>query len=146
MGKIESICISDRKGVCKKPVLKARVIENYGIQGDAHANSNTHRQVSLLSLESIQKMKKLGLNIDMGSFAENLAVSGLDFSSVKIGDRFKLGKDVILKVTQLGKECHSRCSIFYKAGYCIMPEEGVFAKVVRGGILKKGDRIKKDER
>lgn len=142
-GIIESICISERKGVSKKPVMQVNLIENYGIEGDAHANSNTHRQVSLLSLKSIEKMKSLGLNIDFGSFAENIAVSGIDLSSVKIGDRFKLAKDAIIEVTQIGKECHIRCSIFYKAGYCIMPEEGVFAKVIKGGIVKKGDIIEK---
>jgi MOSC domain-containing protein YiiM len=141
-GTIASICISDKKGVCKQPVEKARIIKDYGIEGDAHADFNTHRQVSLLALESIEKMKKQGLKVRSGSFAENLAVSGLALSSVKIGYRFKLGEDVILEVTQIGKECHNKCAIFYKAGYCIMPGEGVFAKVIKGGLVKKGNKIR----
>ncbi len=142
-GKIISISISHKKGVCKKPIESAKFIENYGIENDAHAGSDTHRQVSLLAFESIEKMRKFGLNVTVGSFAENIAVSGIDLSSVKVGDRFKLGKDVIIEVTQIGKECHTKCAIFYKAGYCIMPEEGIFAKVVRGGLVKKGDTIEK---
>ncbi len=142
-GKIVSICISDRKGVCKKPVESAKFIENYGIEGDAHSGFDTLRQVSLLSVKSISKMKDLGLNIDFGSFAENIVVSQIDFSLIKIGDRFKLGKDVIIEITQIGKECHGKCSIYYKTGYCIMPEEGVFAKVIKGGYVKKDDEIKR---
>lgn len=140
-GIIENICISEKKGTCKKPVEKAILIENYGIKGDAHADSNSHRQISLLEIKSIDKIKKAGLNVGPGAFGENIIVSGLDFSDIKIGDRFKIGEEIILEVTQIGKECHSRCAIFYKTGDCIMPREGIFTKVIKGGIISKGDKI-----
>lgn len=142
-GIIESINISDRKGVCKKPVSVVKVIENYGIENDAHSSYDTIKQISLLAAESIYKMKRKGIDVDFGSFAENISVGAMNLSVIKIGDRLKLGSDVIIEITQIGKKCHSRCSIFYKAGYCIMPQEGIFAKVIKGGIIRKGDVIEK---
>lgn len=145
-GLVAGICISDKKGVPKKPVLSAKLIENYGIENDAHASSETHRQVSLLSVESIEKMRKQGLNVTIGSFAENIGVLGLDVSKFALGSKLKINEDIILEITQIGKDCHRKCAIFYKAGYCIMPKEGIFAKVIKGGIIKEGDKISVEQR
>ena len=108
---------------------------------DAHASSDSHRQVSLLGIESIAKMQALGLNVRGGSFAENITTKGIELLALKIGERLLIGNEVILEITQIGKECHTKCAIFYKAGDCVMPKEGIFAKIVKGGIVNKNDPI-----
>lgn len=138
--KVVSINISEKKGTTKKPVKEALVIENYGIKDDAHAGSHWHRQVSLLAEESIQKMREKGLNLNYGDFAENITTKGIDLLSLPIGTKLKI-EDVILEITQRGKECHTKCEIFRISKACIMPKEGVFARVIKGGKIKVGDEI-----
>jgi MOSC domain-containing protein YiiM len=142
MAKVVSINISDKKGVRKKTVEKADIKENFGIQGDAHASGEWHRQISLLALESIKKMQAMGLTVNAGDFAENITTEGIDLPSLAIGTRIYIGKDVEVEVSQIGKECHTRCAIYYQAGDCVMPKEGIFVKVIKGGTVKKGDKIK----
>lgn len=138
--KIISINISQKKGTRKKPVASANVLVDLGIEGDAHA-ANWHRQVSLLAKESIDKMVAMGLDVGPGDFAENLTTEGLDLLSLPIGTRIKVGSDIILEVTQIGKECHTRCAIYRQAGDCVMPKEGIFAKVIHGGAVGINDEI-----
>ncbi len=114
---------------------------NLGLEGDAHAGFG-HRQVSLLAMESIQKMRAQGLEVGPGDFAENLTVEGIDLLSLPVGARLRVGKEAVLRVTQIGKECHHRCAIYYQAGDCVMPREGIFAEVLRGGTVRKGDPLK----
>ncbi|HKJ67586.1 MAG TPA: MOSC domain-containing protein [bacterium] len=140
MATIEAICISTKKGRVKKPVRQAEFRENHGIVGDAHAG-DWHRQVSLLPLESINMMREKIPNLTDGAFAENLITRGLDYSSVDIGTRLQLGEDIVLEVTQIGKECHTACVIRTMTGDCIMPREGVFARVIRGGELIPGNEV-----
>lgn len=139
MGKIEAICISEKKGTQKIEIPEIELIENYGLKNDAHGG-NWHRQVSLLCFESIENFKSKGAEVDFGSFGENLVISGLDFSKIKIGTKLG-GENFELEITQIGKECHNRCHIYHKMGDCIMPREGVFAVVKRAGNIKKGDKI-----
>ena len=141
MAGIIAVCKSDKKGTKKKDVREGLLKENFGLVGDAHADCCTHRQVSLLAVESIDKMRALGLELNPGDFAENLTTEGIDLVSLPVGTRMSVGKQVILEVTQIGKECHAGCAIFQQVGKCIMPEEGVFVKVIRGGPVKVGDRI-----
>ena len=119
--------------------------ENHGLLGDAHADCCTHRQVSLLAIESINKMRSLGFDIGPGDFAENLTSQGIDLVSLPIGTRLSIGKEAILEVTQIGKECHTGCAIYRQIGKCVMPKEGVFAKVIRGGLVKDGDQIRTEK-
>ena len=119
---------------------EAELKADWGIVGDAHAG-HWHRQVSLLAMESIEKMRQRGLNVGPGRFAENLTTQGLDLLSLPIGSRVQVGEEVVLEITQHGKVCHDRCAIYEMAGDCVMPREGVFAKVIRGGQVKAGDRI-----
>jgi MOSC domain-containing protein YiiM len=140
-GKVVSLNISDKKGQRKKPVDEVNIIENTGIEGDAHASSEWHRQVSLLAVESIRKMKDLGLDVKEGDFAENITTDGIDLVSLPVGTRMKIGADVIGEVSQIGKECHNRCAIYDQAGDCVMPKEGIFIKVLKGGKVKPGDPI-----
>lgn len=145
MATIVAISISKEKGIKKTNVPLAKIIKNFGLQGDAHggpSSSKGHRQVSLLAMESINKMKVKGLAVGPGDFAENLTVEGLDLANLPLGAQLKLGTRVLLEVSQLGKECHTPCAIFYAAGDCVMPKEGIFAKVLRGGTVKVGDPIK----
>ncbi len=142
MAKILAVCRSDTKGVSKNPIDEGFFQEDYGLVGDAHAASNTHRQVSLLALASIEKMRSQGLELSAGDFAENLTVEGLDLVSLPIGTRLVVGKGVILEVTQIGKECHTGCAILRQIGKCVMPKEGIFARVVKGGAVKAGDELK----
>jgi len=136
--KIVSINISKKKGEKKKPVESARLLVDLGIEGDAHAGF-MHRQVSLLAQESVDKMKAKGLTVGPGDFAENITTEGIDLVSLPVGTRLKLGTEIEVEVTQIGKECHSRCAIYEQAGECVMPKEGIFAKVIEGGELKTGD-------
>lgn len=139
-GKIVAVCISKKKGEKKKNIKEGLLRKNYGIVGDAHAE-NWHRQVSLLSAESINKMKEMGLNVKPGDFAENLTVANLSFKNLSIGAKLKINNKVLLEVTQIGKKCNNPCAIYYKVGTCIMPKEGIFAKVIKGGKIKAGDKI-----
>ncbi len=146
MARIIAVCKSKEKETKKKAVASNTLRENYGLVGDAHADSGTHRQVSLLTIESINKMRSLGLNVGPGDFAENLTVEGIDLVSLPVGTRLGIGDEIVLEISQIGKECHNGCSIFQQAGKCIMPEEGIFARVIRGGLVKPADTIKvKDE-
>lgn len=138
-GVILSINISEKKSVKKKPVERAVLIEDKGIEGDAHAEGGI-RQVSLLAYESIEKMKKLGLDVDSGDFAENITTQGIDLLSLPVGQRLKIG-EVILEVTQHGKVCHTKCNIYKTVGDCVMPREGIFCKIIKGGVIKKGQTI-----
>lgn len=140
-GKIVSLNISDKKGVRKRPVPEVVVKTDYGIEGDAHASSAWHRQVSLLAIESIEKMRSMGLKVNPGDFAENITTEGIDLLSFPIGTHLTIGGDIEVEVSQIGKECHTRCAIFYQAGDCVMPKEGIFVKVLRGGKIKEGDNI-----
>lgn len=138
-GMIVAVCISKEKGQRKTPVGAVELKENHGIVGDAHAG-DWHRQVSLLATESIAKMRALGLDVDSGDFAENITTRGLDLVALPIGTRLAVG-DAVIEVTQIGKECHNRCAIFYQAGDCVMPKEGIFARVLKGGAVMTGDPI-----
>ena len=139
MGKILAICISEKNGVQKSPVDSAVLLEDWGIEGDAHGGK-WHRQVSLLSFEKIEDFRAKGADVDFGAFGENLVVEGFDLRKIPVGSRFQIG-DVLLELTQIGKECHSHCAIFHAVGDCIMPREGVFTKVLKGGSIKVGDEI-----
>jgi MOSC domain-containing protein YiiM len=138
-GKVVAVCISSSKGERKTPVAAVELREEHGIVGDAHAGP-WHRQVSLLARESIDKMRALGLDVTTGDFAENLTTEGVDLLALPIGTRLSVGA-AELEVTQIGKECHTRCAIYHQAGDCVMPKEGIFARVLRGGIVRPGDEI-----
>ncbi len=141
-GKIVSLNISDRKGVRKKPVGQVSLKAEYGIEGDAHASSEWHRQVSLLALESIRKMQEKGLDVKPGDFAENITTEGIDLLSLPVGTRLAIGDGIEAEVSQIGKECHTRCAIYYQAGDCVMPKEGIFVRILKGGRVKVGDAIR----
>jgi MOSC domain protein len=140
MGEVMGICISKKRGTAKVEVEEANLIEDFGIEHDAHAG-NWHRQVSLLSFETREAFKARGAEIDDGAFGENIIVSGIDLIHLPVGTQIKSG-DVLLEVTQIGKECHSHCEIYHRIGECIMPTNGIFTRVLHGGKLKKGDQIK----
>ncbi len=137
MGRIEAICISREKGTVKERIASAELRPSHGIVGDAHAG-DWHRQVSLLPAESIAKVRDLMPELADGAFAENLVTSGLDLGTVTIGDQVIIGSDVVLEITQIGKECHHGCAIRQITGDCIMPREGIFCKVLQGGQIKTG--------
>lgn len=139
MGIVRAVCISKEKGTEKKPIPEGHFIENFGIEGDAHAG-NWHRQVSLLSHEKVEAFNEKGGMAEDGAFGENLLVEGMDFRAMPVGTRLSC-HGVILEITQIGKECHSHCAIFHRVGDCIMPREGVFAKVIRGGVIRPGDAM-----
>lgn len=139
--KIVSINTSKSKGEKKTPVEGVRFIENLGLEGDAHAGFE-HRQVSLLAQESIEKIRARGLDARPGDFAENITTEGIELASLPVGTRIALGDEIEVEVTQIGKECHDRCAIFKEVGDCVMPREGIFAKVIKGGVLKAGERGK----
>ena len=139
MGKVLAVCISREKGTAKHNARKAEFIANYGIKGDAHAGA-WHRQVSLLSHQKIEDFRARGASVNDGAFGENLVVDGIDFRGLPAGTILECG-DVVLEITQIGKECHSHCAIYKSMGDCIMPREGVFAKVVHGGFIAAGDEM-----
>jgi MOSC domain-containing protein YiiM len=138
-GRVQAVCVSKEKGTKKQNIKIAVFKENFGIINDAHAGSQ--RQVSLLAEESIEKMKAKGLNLNFGDFAENIVTRGIDLKSLPVRAKIKIGKSAILEITQVGKVCLSKCAIYYKTGDCIMPREGVFAKVLNGGIVKVDDKV-----
>ena len=138
-GLIVAVSVSQGKGEKKTPCASVHLRENYGIIGDAHAG-DWHRQVSLLAQESINKMRAMGLNVGPGDFAENITTQGVDLVTLPIGTRLGIGP-VVLEISQIGKVCHTRCAIYYQAGDCVMPKEGVFATVVSGGVIRPQDEI-----
>jgi cyclic pyranopterin phosphate synthase len=139
MATLVSINVSETKGVRKKPVDTVHV-GSEGLVGDAHSGA-WHRMVSLLAEESIDKMRAMGLDVNAGDFAENLTTRGIDLLKLPLGTRFRVGASLVLEVTQHGKECHTRCAIYYQAGDCVMPREGIFAKVVEPGEIRAGDEV-----
>ena len=139
MGKITAICVSERKGTQKHYIEQAELKVDHGIVGDAHAG-NWHRQVSLLNKEKIDAFKARGAKVNDGAFGENIIVEGIDFRTLPVGTRYRSG-DVLLEMTQIGKECHDHCAIYAAMGDCIMPREGVFCKVLQGGVLHVGDDL-----
>ena len=143
MGVIKGICISEKRGTAKHEIEEAILAKDWGIQGDAHAG-HWHRQVSLLSYEKIEEFRKQGADLELGACGENLIVSGYDFRHLAVGTRFQCG-EAVLEMTQIGKECHSHCEIYKRMGECIMPREGVFAIVLHGGTIRKGDLLERIE-
>jgi MOSC domain-containing protein YiiM len=141
MGKIIAVCISNEKQTKKKDINQGHIIKNHGLEGDAHADSDSHRQISLLAQESIDKMKAQGLDVKAGDFAENLTTTDIDLKSLPVGTVLKAGEEVLLEITQIGKECHTPCAIYHQVGNCVMPSEGIFAVVLEGGVIKSGDQI-----
>ncbi|GMO26405.1 MAG: MOSC domain-containing protein [Termitinemataceae bacterium] len=139
MGKIIAVCISEKKGTQKKPVESAEFVQAHGIEGDAHAG-NWHRQVSLLSFNKIEEFRARGGKVDYGAFGENLVVEDIDFARLPVGTFLKCGC-VSMRITQIGKECHKHCAIFEQTGDCIMPREGVFAEILKGGKIQTGDEL-----
>ena len=139
MGKVMAVNISEKRGTQKVNIHTVKLIENYGLENDAHAG-NWHRQVSLLSYEKIEEFKAKGAPVQDGAFGENLIVQGFDFKTLPVGTRLKCN-DVILEITQIGKKCHNGCEIFKVMGDCIMPREGVFARVIHGGVISQGDEM-----
>ena len=138
--KIVSIAVSRKKGTRKQCVDSVELINDHGLKSDAHSGP-WHRQVSFLAAESIERARDSGLDVEFGSFAENIATEGIDWMTVPVGTRFKLGQTALVEITQIGKECKNKCAIYYQAGDCIMPREGVFARVITGGVIRTGDPI-----
>ena len=138
MGKVIAICISKHKGTLKNEVSEANFIEAFAIEGDAHAGK-WHRQVSLLAFEKIYDFRNKGGNVDCGAFGENLVVDGIELHKLPVGQQLQVG-EVLLEVTQIGKECHDKCAIYYQVGECIMPKNGIFTRVLKGGKVKVGDK------
>jgi len=142
MAKIIAVCKSKDKGTRKEDVREGLLKEEFGLVGDAHADCCTHRQVSLLAIESIKRMRDRGFDIGPGDFAENLTTEGINLVALPVGTRLSVGQGVTLEVTQIGKQCHSGCAIYKLIGKCVMPKEGIFARVVKGGAVKAGDVLK----
>lgn len=140
MGKVVAVCISEKKGTQKRDVGTCRLIEQFGLEGDAHAGK-WHRQTSLLARESADIMREKGLKIKNGDFGENIVTEGIELKSLPIGTVLKIGDGITIRITQIGKLCHDRCAIYYTAGDCIMPREGIFAEILTGGTIKTGDVI-----
>lgn len=138
--KIVAVSISDKKGVPKKNIPEGTLVEEFGLAGDAHGGP-WHRQLSLLALESIRKMQDLGLKVHPGSFAENITTEGISLPELPIGTRLRLGPEALVEVTQIGKVCHDRCAIYRLAGDCVMPKEGIFVRIIKGGQVRAGDQI-----
>lgn len=138
-GRVVAVCLSPSKGTRKKPVDSITLVEHHGVLGDAHAG-DWHRQVSMLSVASINKMKRFGVEASFGDFAENITTEGLELHTLPVGTKLKIG-DALLEVTQIGKECHTKCEIAKSVGVCIMPAEGIFLRVLKGGVVKPGDRV-----
>lgn len=141
MSTVIAVCRSDDKGTPKEIIPEGTLMEEYGMEGDAHADSSTHRQISLLARESIEKMREMGLDVGPGDFAENITTEGIDMASLPTGTTLRVGDAVTLEITQIGKTCHTGCAIFQQVGKCIMPKEGIFARVVRGGVVRAGDEV-----
>jgi MOSC domain-containing protein YiiM len=142
VARVIAVCSSKEKGIKKEDIHKGVLKKEYGLLGDAHADSGWHRQVSLLAVESIEKMRKMGFEVGPGDFAENLTCEGINLLGLPIGTRLDIGDKVVLEISQIGKECHAGCAIFKQTGKCIMPKEGIFARVIEGGEVKTGDSIR----
>lgn len=142
MSRVIAVCRSDEKGTTKEVVAEITLKEDYGVENDAHADSATHRQVSLLATESIEKMRDMGLDVGPGDFAENITTEGIELFSLEPGTILSVGEESTLEITQIGKECHAGCAILKLTGKCIMQKEGVFARVIRGGVVRASDTIK----
>jgi MOSC domain-containing protein YiiM len=142
MAKVVAVCSSSTKGVRKDNIKKGILKTGFGLEGDAHADSGWHRQISLLSMESIAKAREMGMDVGPGDFAENITSEGIELFTLPIGTLLTVGDSVLLEISQIGKECHSGCAIMKQTGKCIMPKEGVFAKVIQGGPVNSGDGIK----
>jgi MOSC domain-containing protein YiiM len=142
MMKIDSIALSKHKGTRKTCVDHAVLLKDFGLEGDAHGGP-WHRQVSFLASESIGRAREKGLDVSFGDFAENIATSGIEWHRLPLGTRVRIGESALLEITQIGKECHKKCAIYYAAGDCIMPREGVFARVLEGGVIRQGDSVEK---
>lgn len=142
MARIIAVCKSKDKGTPKENIGEGLLKEEFGLVGDAHADCCTHRQVSLLAIESINRMRNRGFDIGPGDFAENLTTEGIDLVALPVGTCLSMGQGVVLEVTQIGKQCHTKCAIYRQIGRCVMPKEGVFARVIRGGVVKSGDELK----
>ena len=138
--KIVSLAVSRKKGTRKTIVEEAKLVKEHGLEGDAHAGK-WHRQVSLLASESIEASRSGGLDVTFGDFAENIATTGTDWKTIPVGTQVRLGDTALIEITQIGKECTNRCAIYYQAGDCIMPREGVFARVLEGGVICCGDKV-----
>ena len=141
-GTVIAVCRSERTGTRKEPCGEGVFIADHGLERDAHAAAGIARQVSLLAEESIEKMKASGLELNPGDFAENLTVGGMELFTLPVGTRLNVGEEVVLEISQIGKSCHKGCAIFQAVGTCIMPREGVFARVIRGGTVRTGDSVK----
>ncbi|MBI5189338.1 MAG: MOSC domain-containing protein [Nitrospirae bacterium] len=141
MARVLAVSISEKKGMRKANVPEALAVADFGFEGDAHASSNWHRQISLLAIESIDKMRAAGLDVNPGDFAENITTEGIDLVSLPIGTKVRLGASVVGEVSQIGKKCHARCAIYEQAGDCVMPKEGIFIKVLTGGVVRPGDAV-----
>ena len=139
MGIVKAICVSGKKGTKKTNVGQCELVENHGLKDDAHAGS-WHRQVSLLSYDKVEAFRATGATVDDGAFGENLLVEGIDFRALPVGTKLRCG-GVLLEITQIGKECHAHCEIYRQVGDCIMPREGVFARVLKGGVITAGDEM-----
>ena len=139
-GRIVAVSLSPKKGVKKTNILLGNLIENHGLENDVHAG-DWHRQVSLLAIESISKIREKGLDVNPGDFAENITTKGIKLFELTLGTRLKLVKDALVEVTQIGKECHDRCAIFKQVGDCVMPREGIFVKVLKSGTVEPADVI-----
>jgi MOSC domain-containing protein YiiM len=141
MGRIVAVCTSREKGEKKKDINEGILKKDYGLAGDAHAALGSNRQLSLLDQSSVEKMRSLGVEVNPGDFAENLTTEGLDLYSLPIGSRLTSSRGIVLEVTQIGKECHTGCAIYKQVGTCVMPTEGIFTRVIKGGVVKTGDEL-----
>lgn len=141
MARVVAVSISEKKGMRKTNVARVLAVEDFGLEGDAHASGEWHRQVSLLAIESIQKMRDAGLDVVPGNFAENITTQGVDLPALPLGTKIRIGQDAEGEVSQIGKECHDRCAIYRLAGDCVMPREGIFIKVTKGGWIMPGDKV-----
>ncbi len=139
-GIVCAVSVANRKGVKKSNIESGTLIKDFGLEGDAHAGK-WHRQVSLLAEESIEQMRKKGVDVAAGDFAENITTRGIDLWLLPVGSVLQIGNEVLLKITQIGKKCHQGCAIFQQVGDCIMPRQGIFAKVIAGGKIAPGDKI-----
>lgn len=139
-GRVLAVSVSEKKGQKKHNIDKANLLADHGIENDAHAG-DWHRQVSLLAIESIEKIRAAGIEANPGDFAENITTEGVLLWEIPIGDRIRIGKNILGEVTQIGKECHDRCAIFQQVGDCVMPREGIFIRVLEGGEVSPGDEL-----
>ncbi len=139
-GIVLAVCRSVEKGTVKLPIPVGHIVKDFGLEGDAHGG-DWHRQVSLLAEESVQKMRNQGFDLGYGDFAENITTKGITLFELPIGTILKLGEEVLLEVTQIGKTCHHDCEVYHKIGACVMPQEGIFTRVLQSGIVKAGDKI-----